>query len=118
MQFGDVYAVDLPAVGGHEQAGQRPAIVVQSGQPPYSSLATVVVVPFTSQLKAQVFAGTILIEPDRSNGLRVASVALVFQIRVIDQRRIGRKIGELTAGHRSLLREELRRLLTLDESNP
>ena len=113
MQFGDVYAVDLPAVGGHEQAGYRPAVIVQSGAPPYDTLSTVVVVPFTTQLRAQAFAGTLLIAPDATNGLRALSVALALQIRVIDRRRVRRKLGELSPADQQALRAELTRLLTL-----
>jgi len=27
MKIGDIYLVEIPAIGGHEQAGLRPAIV-------------------------------------------------------------------------------------------
>ena len=29
MKFGDIYLVDLPQIGGHEQMGKRPAIILQ-----------------------------------------------------------------------------------------
>ncbi len=30
MQEGDIYFVEIPASNGHEQAGPRPAIIIQS----------------------------------------------------------------------------------------
>jgi mRNA-degrading endonuclease toxin of MazEF toxin-antitoxin module len=29
MQFGDIYLVEIPLSSGHEQAGLRPAVIVQ-----------------------------------------------------------------------------------------
>jgi mRNA interferase MazF len=43
------------------------------------------------------FAGTTLISPTAENGLRQASVALVFQIRAIDRRRMQERIGTVNA---------------------
>jgi mRNA interferase MazF len=43
------------------------------------------------------FAGTTLIRPTAENGLRQASVALVFQIRAIDRHRIQERIGSVSA---------------------
>jgi len=113
VDFGDIFAVDLPAVGGHEQAGLRPAIIAQSGETPYDRLSTVLVVPFTSRLRAQVFPGTFVVRPDAENQLRSPSVALVSQLRVVDRRRIGRRIGVLAPEHALRLRTELRALMSL-----
>jgi len=30
MKIGDIYLVEIPAIGGHKQAGLRPAIVTQT----------------------------------------------------------------------------------------
>lgn len=43
---GDVYVVVLPEVGGHVQAGRRPAVVVQADR--FARSGTVVVCPMTS----------------------------------------------------------------------
>ena len=42
------------------------------------------------------FAGTTLIQPTAENGLQQASVALVFQLRAIDRRRIEERIGSVS----------------------
>jgi len=46
MQEGDIYLVEIPLSGGHEQAGQRPAIIVQAVG--LEKLPTVLIVPLTS----------------------------------------------------------------------
>jgi Growth inhibitor len=92
MKLGDIYLVNLPQIGGHEQMGKRPAIIVQEKE---YNLPTVLIVPLTTKIKALDFAGTILIKPDDRNRLDKESVALAFQLRAIDRRRISKKIGEL-----------------------
>lgn len=98
MDIGDIYTIDIPPTNGHEQAGNRPAIIFQSPQFE-KQLPTVLIVPLTSQLAAQTFPGTFLIHPDSENGLTKDSVALVFQLRAIDKKRLKRKIGRLNATH-------------------
>ena len=93
MQEGDVYYVEIPMSRGHEQAGLRPAIIVQASG--IEKLPTVLIVPLTSKLKAADFPFTFLIEPDLINNLDVTSVALVFQLRAIDKRRLKNKIGKI-----------------------
>jgi len=94
INIGDIYTAEIPLSDGHEQAGTRPAIIVQA--PRFESqLPTVLIVPLTSQLAAQAFPGTFLIHPDSENGLTVTSVALVFQLRAIDKRRLKYMIGQM-----------------------
>jgi mRNA interferase MazF len=86
---GEVRWVELPSRGGHAQAGRRPAVVVQST----TGLPTTLIIPLTTQLDALRFAGTVLVETDSQNGLRRASVALVFQLTAIDNRYIADRMG-------------------------
>ena len=96
MQRGEVWQVDIPFAPGHAQAGQRPAVIVQDN--PFNvTLPTVLIVPFTSSRNASRFPGTLLVQADRQNGLAVPSVALVFQIRALDQRQCLRCLGLLDA---------------------
>jgi len=112
MDIGDIYLVEIPFSDGHEQAGVRPAILVQAAEFT-SQLPTVLIVPLTSQLAAQAFPGTFLIHPDPHNGLTMVSVALVLQLRAIDKRRLRRKIGELSTAHLRQLCEQVKALLKL-----
>jgi mRNA-degrading endonuclease toxin of MazEF toxin-antitoxin module len=96
MKVGDVHWVDFPPRGGREQAGRRPAIVLQ-GPAASTTLPTVLCVPLTSQIDAMRFPGTVLVEADAGNGLRRASVALVFQLTAIDQRQLSIRLGSVSA---------------------
>ena len=112
MDIGDIYTVEIPVSDGHEQAGTRPAILVQAPQFE-DQLPTVLIVPLTSRLAAQAFPGTFLIHPDSKNGLTTTSVALVFQLRAIDKRRLKRKIGRLSTSDLARLHRHIKALLQL-----
>jgi len=95
VRVGDIHWVRLPAADGHEQGGRRPAIILQDER--YASgLPVVLVVPLTTARAALRFPGTTLIQPTSDNGLRQASVALVFQLRAIDRRRIEDRVGAVS----------------------
>lgn len=112
MEIGDVYSVEIPASDGHEQAGTRPAIIAQA--PQFGDrLPTVLIVPLTSRLTAQSFPGTFLIQPDSDNSLNMASVALVFQLRAIDKRRVRRRLGRLSASDLSQVHDQMKALLQI-----
>ena len=96
MNPGDIYWVQFPSSGGHEQAGRRPAIVLQDEE--YAGrLPLVIVVPLTGASFANRFAGTLAIEPSENNHLRKTSIALVFQIRAVDRGVVADRIGAITA---------------------
>jgi mRNA interferase MazF len=65
-----------------------------------SVLSTVVMVPLTTQLKRAGFANTVWI-PANEAGQERGSVALCHQIRVLDRRKLIRRIGELVPEHLS-----------------
>jgi len=101
--------VDLPAANGREQRGRRPAVVLQDDD--YGgNLPVVLVVPLTTARAAMRFAGSTLIRPTAENGLRQASVALVFQLRAIDRGRIQERIGTVSADVLNAMFEELGKL--------
>ena len=74
-------------------------------------MPTVLIVPLTTKIKALDFAGTILIKPDDRNHLDKESVALAFQLRAIDRKRISRKIGELEVDQITKLQGLIKELL-------
>lgn len=96
--------VSLPFTSSREQGGRRPAIVIQDAVYGQGS-PLVLVVPLTSQLDALRFPATVQIAPAAGNGLRVPSVALVFQARALDRSRFVQRIGTVAA-------EDLRSVLT------
>ena len=96
MSPGEIHWVQLPPANGHEQAGRRPAIIVQDAN--YDQLLpTVLIVPLTGAVSASRFTGTVSIEPTSETGLRQRSVALVFQLRAIDRKRVQERIGSVSA---------------------
>jgi mRNA interferase MazF len=109
MTRGEVWRVRIPAAPGHAQTGERPAIIIQE-QVFNNSLPTTLIVPLTSKLAASRFDGTLLIQPDQHNGLTAASVALVFQMRALDQRQCLRLLGTIDAPTLDQLLTELDKL--------
>ena len=95
MNAGDVFWVEFPAGAGRAQAGRRPAIVVQSATVA-DRLPTVLLVPLPTQHDALRFPGTVLVEPDGTNGLRRPSVALTFQLTAVDRRFLGVRAGSVS----------------------
>ena len=68
------------------------------------------VVPLTTARGAMRFAGTVLIRPTPENGLLQASVALVFQLRAIDRRRVRECLGSVGEPVLHAMRTELDKL--------
>ena len=95
MKPGDIHWVELPGGAGRAQAGRRPAIVLQD-EAASDRLPMVLMVPLTTPLEALRFPGTVLIEAEQQNGLRRASVALVFQMTSIDQRFVETQLGTIS----------------------
>jgi len=79
MERGDVVWVDFGSPRGSEPAKRRPAIVVQDNWLLASDVATVLVVPLTSNLDLEPFPGNALV-PSVASGLTRDSVAVVSQL--------------------------------------
>ena len=97
MNRGDIVRVDLPppqGVQGHEQIGERPAMIVQCDAA-IQNLSTVLVIPFTRNRDALRFFGSVAVPATQANGLQCDSVALIYQLRVIDKNRIRRVDGQI-----------------------
>jgi mRNA-degrading endonuclease toxin of MazEF toxin-antitoxin module len=95
MNVGDVNWVEFPPRNGHVQTGRRPTIIAQDPSTT-TLLPATLVIPLTTQLGALRFPGTVLIDPETGNGLRRPSVALVFQLTVLDRRFLGTKMGRVS----------------------
>ncbi|MCU1476627.1 MAG: transcription elongation factor GreAB [Subtercola sp.] len=76
---GDVVWVDFGSPRGSEPAKIRPAIVVQEDWLLATSIATVQVVPLTSNTALEAFPGNVLL-PAEASGLEKDSVAVVSQV--------------------------------------
>jgi mRNA interferase MazF len=114
MSRGDIYLADLNPSRGSEQAGIRPVVIVQRGAIDRFT-QTVVIVPITSNLRRLNIPGTFTI-PTGEGGLTQESVALCYQIAVIDRQRLIRQLGRLSLSYIQQLNEALVYTLELDES--
>ncbi len=90
---GDVVLCDLNPVIGTEQAGIRPAVIVQIDRANAVSPHTIIA-PFTSKIR-QVLLPSHVFVPAGVGGLTLDSVILCEQVRVIDKSRIVKAIGHL-----------------------
>lgn len=108
MARGDILRVALPESDKREERGNRPAVAVQTD---IAVTPMLMIVPITSSLGALRFPFTVRIEPSSANGLTLPSVAMVFQLRAIDRRRILCKIGELELEHMAQIDREIWRML-------
>lgn len=90
---GDVVQVDLNPVTGSEQAGVRPALVVQIDRANAKSPHTIIA-PFTSRIRNKLLPSHVRV-PAGVGGLTLDSILLCEQVRVIDRRRIVRILGHL-----------------------
>ncbi|MBE9257579.1 type II toxin-antitoxin system PemK/MazF family toxin [Dolichospermum sp. LEGE 00246] len=113
MARGDILLVGLPESDKREEKGNRPAIAVQTD---IATSPMLMIVPVTSSLGALRFPFTVRIEPSERNGLTLPSVAMVFQLRAIDRKRIIQKIGELELQYLTQVDAEIWQMLKPKEA--
>jgi len=93
VRRGDIFLVDLNPVVGTEQAGIRPALVIQIDKANAASPHTIII-PFTTRIREVKLPSHVRI-PASVGGLAEQSVLLCEQIRVIDKRRLVRRTGNI-----------------------
>jgi mRNA interferase MazF len=94
MKRGDVYLANLDPTKGSEQAGTRPVLVFQNNS--LNKVGnTVVIIPFTTNLRRARLPSCILV-PVGEGGLQRDSVALCHQIRVLDKSGLIARWGSLS----------------------
>ena len=108
MKRGDVCLVNLNLGVGHEQYGERPAILISD-----TKTKIVIVIPLTANLEALRFPYTLVILPNAKNNLKQKSAALIFHIRAIDKARILKAIGKIDLKLQKEIDEILKRMLGL-----
>ena len=93
VRRGDIFFADLSPVVGSEQGGTRPVLIVQNDVGNKHS-PTVIAAAITSRLGKTKLPTHIDIHAEKV-GLERDSVVLLEQIRTIDKRRLGEKMGHL-----------------------
>lgn len=93
LSRGDIFLVDLNPVIGTEQAGIRPALIIQIDRANDSSPHTIII-PFTTRIREAILPSHVKFLAG-VGGLTEDSIVLCEQIRVIDKRRLVRKMGNI-----------------------
>ena len=94
MKRGEVWMVDFGPPMGPEQAGTRPAVILQDDSlgPVF---ATTIVIPLTTNLRRLSLPTTFLLKAGEG-GLPQDSVVLGFQVQVRGKGRLLSRLGTLT----------------------
>jgi mRNA interferase MazF len=111
---GEIWLADLGTGRGHEQGGQRPALVVSDDAFNSGLSGLVMVVPLTSKVKkSKKIPAHIAIDPPEG-GLKTSSVILCDQLRTISKDRLGKASwGTVSAATLAEVETALRVLLGL-----
>jgi mRNA interferase MazF len=90
VQRGEVFRLRAPrGTGGHEQAGQRYAVIVQADE--LLSMSTVIIAPTSTRAQPASFRPEVEIDGQRTR-------VLVEQLGAIDPSRLGKSRGLLAFG--------------------
>ncbi|MBI3962935.1 MAG: type II toxin-antitoxin system PemK/MazF family toxin, partial [Deinococcus sp.] len=103
---GEVYWVTFSPAVGSEQAGRRPAVIVQNDIGNYYA-PTTVVVPVTTMIPKRQYP-TVVIVAAGEGGLPQASAFLANQIRTVDKRRLGERLGALSPRQMAKLEQAIK----------
>jgi mRNA-degrading endonuclease toxin of MazEF toxin-antitoxin module len=109
LQVKDIWMVERPVAGGHEQSGLHPAIVIAVNK--NSPLCTII--PITSTEEMANLPWVYPIECSTYNGLMANSMAMVFQVTCSDVNRFKSKIGKLEPNHYGAVCALLKKYLQL-----
>jgi mRNA interferase MazF len=106
---GDVYQLRAPRdARGHEQRGNRYAVVVQSDLLP---LSTWLVAPTSTSARPASFRPEVEVGDEKT-------LVLVEQTAAADPERLGQLVGHLTAAELAAVDTSLRIVLALDAPDP
>lgn len=107
---GDVVMVNFDPTIGHEQGGERPALVVSDDSLNRSPAGVVIVAPITGTDRG-IPAHVRVSAPE--GGLTKASVVMADQIRTISRRRIARRLGAVSSSTMGQVDQKLKLILSL-----
>lgn len=107
---GEVWRIDLETVRGHEQGGQRPAVVVSANTFNAGPAGLIVICPLTTRERR--IRLHVPVDPPEG-GLRMRSFVLCDQVRTVSRDRLTLRLGMLQAISLAAIEERLRILLEL-----
>ena len=110
MKRGEIWRVQFPMPRGSEPGHPRPALVVQAEIFNRSVISTVVVVPFTTNLRLADMPGNVMFRR-RKPELSKDSVANVSQVATADRGWLKKHLGSATQNQLEAVDAGLRLLL-------
>ena len=108
MKKGDICLIEFMSFRGHEQMGFRPAIAMSE-----ETANLILVIPLTSKLEALKYNYSLEISPSKTNGLNTKSIAMIFQLRAVDKRKIKGKIGNIEEDVLDNINNQIKKMLKL-----
>ncbi len=112
MQRGDIWWADLPEPHGSGPGFRRPVLIVQSDAFNRSRIGTVLVVPFSSNLKLADAPGNVFVVRSAS-GLERDSVANVSQVLALPKSALSERVEALPRSLQLEVNAGLRLVLAL-----
>ena len=94
LKRGEIWLANLDPTQGSEQAGIRPVIIFQNDIVSKFSTTTITI-PLTTNMRRASLPISLMIKQGDS-GLLHDSVALCFQLRVLDKKRLIKRLGQLS----------------------
>ena len=111
IQTGEIWKIALPDADGHEQAGNRPAIVLSV----HVQANVTMVIPLTKNQDCLRFPYSYQVKKSNSNGLLLDSVALVYQMRCLtsSSTRFLEKLGVIEQNHLEQIKNLIKNYLKI-----
>lgn len=112
IRRGDIYWVDWNPGRGSEQAGRRPALIIQTDAGNSNPAYPNTIVGAISTARARVMTH-VEVEPSAENGLRATSSVKCEQLVTISKDRLGARIGQIGPDAMERVDRALKRALGL-----
>lgn len=110
MKRGELWFVNFDPIVGHEQAGQRPALILSADAFNASPADLVTVLPVTSRQRP-LPSRVALVPPE--GGVRLPSWVICEQVRTVSKARLKSRLGSLTPATMTKVSDIVRMLLAL-----
>ncbi len=104
MKQAEIWYAKLNPVKGSEQKGFRPVVII-SGNLLNNYLSIVIVCPLTTKIKD--YKGNLILDPDKTNGLKQRSEVMTFHIRSVSKERLVNKIGAISSKQLAEIKQSL-----------
>lgn len=108
--YGEVWLGDLNPTVGHEQAGERPVLILSIDAFNRSPAGLIVILPITTRLRG--IPWHVLVSPPEG-GLTRPSAILCEAVRSVSQQRLQHRMGVIAPATLQAVRDRLRILMNL-----